>query len=275
MLTKAFILVLVMLIGLALGFETARYVHSAGWASTGMVNIHLAVFAGVLLTVMWVSRTWLVRQWTRFTIGLELTLDGLFDFNSLDVGDGLGSVSVHKAVTRGDIVAGHTHTLKQLYSGNIRLEPLPGTPDSEACAQDALDDAAKTTCSGCGKRGHWSPDCPSARPPNAVPCRGCSWCGVDPGDLPDELWTECDGSGFYLPEKERIRRLRLEECKHAARPQPSREGRQPDGSYVIEVGSNETHEDVVRRHPDVLFIQGDVLFKRAGLGPLIVRMKEQ
>ena len=46
-----------------------------------------------------------------------------------------------------------------------------------------------------------------------------------------------------------------------------------DDSYIIEVGQNETHEDVVRRHPDVLFIQGDVLFKQAGTGLLTVRRK--
>ena len=167
MLTKAFTLILVMLVGLALGFETARYVHSAGGASTGMVNIHLAVFAGVLLAVLWLSRAWLSRQWTRFTVWLELTLDGLFDFNSLDVGDGLGSINIRNSVVRGDVIAGHIHTLKQLHSGSVKLEPLsqPGTPDYEACAQDTLDDAAKTTCTGCGDRGHWSPDCPSARPP--------------------------------------------------------------------------------------------------------------
>ena len=160
MLTKTFILVLVMLIGLALGFETARIVHGQP-NTTGMVNIHLAVFAGVLLAALWVSRAWLARQCTRFTVWLELTLDGLFDFNSLDVGDGLGSVSVYKSVARGDVVAGHIHTLKQPL-------PSPGTLDYEACAQDALDDAAKTTCSGCGKRGHWSPDCPGTRPSNAA-----------------------------------------------------------------------------------------------------------
>ena len=227
MLTKAFTLVLVMLIGLALGLETARTVH--GQPTFGMVNIHLAVFAGVLLIVLWVSRAWLARQWTCFTVWLELTFDGLFDFNSLNVGDGLGSVSVHNSAVRGDVVAGHIHTLKQLHSGSVRLEPLPppGTPDCEACAQDAFDDAAKTTCSGCGKRGHWSPDCLDARPPPSPP--------------------------------------------------PS-EGRQPDGNYVIEVGANETHEDVVRRHPDVLFIHqesGDILCKRGGPGAVIVRRKEQ
>lgn len=195
MLTKVLALVLVVLIGLALGIETARYVHGAGDASTGMVNIHLAVFAGVLLAVLWLGRAWLTRQWARFTVWFEMMLDGLFDFNSLNVGDGLGSVSICDSVIRGDVVAGHIHTLKQLHSGGVKLEPLPapGTPEYEACAQDALDDAAKTTCTGCGNRGHWSPDCPSARP------------------------------------------------------SPSREGRQPDGSYVIEVGVNETHEDVVRR----------------------------
>lgn len=119
MLTKVLALVLVVLIGLALGFETAREVY--GQPASGMVNIHLAVFAGVLFAVLWVSRAWLARQWTRFTVWFEL---GLF-------------------------------------------EPLPSpdTPDYEACAQDALDDAAKSTCTGCGVRGHWSPDCPAARPP--------------------------------------------------------------------------------------------------------------
>lgn len=92
MLTKVLTLVLVVLIGL-LGVETARYVHGAGDASTGMVNIHLVVFAGVLLAVLWLSRAWLARQWTLFSVWFELTLDGLLDFNSLDVGDGLGSIS--------------------------------------------------------------------------------------------------------------------------------------------------------------------------------------
>lgn len=262
MLTKAFILVLVMLIGLALGFETARYAHtgSVGGTSTGMVNIHLAVFAGVLLTGLWVSRAWLARQWTRFTVWLELTLDGLFDFNSLDVGDGLGSVNVGTSSALSESVRGRR--LMKFYdlrfgagsAGELRREmdalhrnpdgslnwqasnaaiiasmerrlarvPPSGAPDYKASAQDALEDAAKTTCSGCGDRGHWSPDCPAARPP------------------------------------------------------PSREGRQPDGSYVIEVGPNETHEDVGRRHPDVLFIHresGDVLCKRGGTGAVIIRPK--
>ena len=183
MLTKAFILVLVMLIGLALGFETARYIHtnSAGGASTGMVNIHLAVFAGVLLTGLWVSRAWLARQWTRFTIWLELTLDGLFDFDALNVGDGVGPV-----VLRGDDAKQLLASLKNRASpeemarrrrisrerlANPFVElpasvlPRPGTPEYEACAQGALDDAAKTTCTSCGTLGHWSPDCPDARPP--------------------------------------------------------------------------------------------------------------
>jgi len=45
--------------------------------------------------------------------------------------------------------------------------PQPGTPEYEACAQGALDDAAKTTCTACGKLGHWRPDCPDwiQRPP--------------------------------------------------------------------------------------------------------------
>ena len=260
MLTKALILVIVMLIGLALGFETACMVHGQP-STTGMVNIHLVVFAGVLLTGLWVSRTWLARQWTRFTVWLELTLDGLFDFNSLDVGDGLGSVSVSVGTSSALSKSVRGRRLMKLYdlrfgagsAGELRREidtlhrhpdgslnwqasnaaiiasmerrlaevPSPGTPDYKACAQDALDDASKTICAGCGDRGHWSPDYPAARPPL------------------------------------------------------QREGRQPDGSYVIEVGLNETHEDVVRRHPEALFIQGDVLFKQVGSGPLIVRRKEQ
>lgn len=257
MLTKVLTLVLVMLIGLALGLETTRYVHGAGDASTGMVNIHLVVFTGVLLTVLWVSRAWLARQWTRFTVWLELTLDGLLDFNSLNVGDGLGSVGVSTSSALSEFVrlmklydlrfgagsagelrremdALHRHTDGSLNwqasnaaiiaSMERRLAevPSPCTPDYEACAQDALDDAAKTTYTGCGDRGHWWPDCPAARP-------------------------------------------------------PSREGRQPDGNYVIEVGANETHEDVVRRHPDVLFIhqESDILCKRGGPGAVIVRRKEQ
>lgn len=106
MLTKAFILVLVMLIGLALGFETARYVHTAGGASTGMVNIHrallgfslLATSGALLLSLRGaVVGVWLSRLWSRFTAQLELTLDGLFDFDALNVGDGTGPV-----VLRGD-----------------------------------------------------------------------------------------------------------------------------------------------------------------------------
>ena len=104
MLTKAFILVLVMLIGLALGFETARYVHAhaTGVDVSGAVNIHHALGFGLLATsgalLLSLSREWLSRQWTRFTVWLELTLDGLFDFDALDV------------VLRGD-------DAKHLYSG--------------------------------------------------------------------------------------------------------------------------------------------------------------
>lgn len=242
MLTKVLALVLVVLIGLALGIETARYVHAhaTGVDVTGAVNIHHALGFGLLATswalLLSLSREWFSRHWTRFTVWLELTLDGLFDFNSLNVGDGLGPV-----VLRGNDAKQLLASLKNHASPEemnrrrqiprerlanpfvelpTRALPPPGTADYEACAQDALDDAAKTTCSGCGKRGHWSPDCPAARPPNApLPCRGCSWCGKDPGDLPDELWTECDGSG-YLPDA------------GAERKQPSSrtEGKQPDGS---------------------------------------------
>ena len=189
MLTKVLALVLVVLIGLALGIETARYVHAhaTGVDASGVVNIHHALGFSLLATsgalLLSLSREWLSRQWTRFTVWFELTLDGLFDFD------------------------------------NRSREICRRRSENGACAQDALDDAAKTTCTGCGVRGHRWPDCPAARPP------------------------------------------------------PSREGRQPNGSYVVEVRPGETHEDVVRRHPDVLFVQGDVLFKRTGSGPLIMRSK--
>ena len=146
MLTKVLTLVLVVLIGLALGIETARFVHAhaTGVDVSGAVNIHHALGFSLLVTsgalLLSLSREWFSRQWTRFTVWLELTPDGLFDFD-----------------------------------------------------EDALDDAAKTACTSCGMLGHWSPDCPASlprpHPPSAedclLPCRGCSWCGVDPGDLPD------------------------------------------------------------------------------------------
>ena len=219
--------------------------HATGVDVSGAVNIHHALGFSLLATsgalLLSLSREWLSRQWTRFTVWLELTLDGLLDFNSLNVGDGLGSVSVSTSSALSESVRGRC--LMKLYdlrfgagsAGELRREmdalhrhpdgslnwqasnaaiiasmerrlaevPSPGTPDYEACAQDALDDAAKTACTSCSTLGHWSPDCPASRiraHPSAaedglLPCRGCSWCGVDPGDLPDALWTECDGSG--------------------------------------------------------------------------------
>lgn len=91
MLTKVLALVLVVLIGLALGIETARYVHAhaTGVDVTGAVNIHHALGFGLLATsgalLLSLSREWLSRLWSRFTARLELTLDGLFDFDELDV----------------------------------------------------------------------------------------------------------------------------------------------------------------------------------------------
>jgi hypothetical protein len=201
-------LVLVVLIGLALGVETARYVHAhaTGVDASGVVNIHHALGFSLLATsgalLLSLSREWLSRQWTRFTVWLELTL------NSLNVGDGLGSVGVSTSSALSEFVrlmklynlrfgassagelrremdALHRHTDGSLNwqasnaaiiaSMERRLAevPSPGTPDYEACAQDALDDAAKTTYTGCGDRGHWWPDCPAARPPpSREPDRG-------------------------------------------------------------------------------------------------------
>ena len=85
MLTKVLALVLVVLIGLALGIETARYVHAhaTGVDASGVVNIHHALGFSLLATsgalLLSLSREWLSRQWTRFTVWLELTLDGHFD----------------------------------------------------------------------------------------------------------------------------------------------------------------------------------------------------
>jgi hypothetical protein len=242
MLTKVLTLVLVVLIGLALGIETARYVHAhaTGVDASGVVNIHHALLgfsllatAGALLLSLRADRrgglrfgAWLSRQWSRFTTWLELTLNGLFDFDALNVGDGTGPV-----VLRGDdakrlLVSLKNHASPEEMARRRQISrerlanptvTLPGTPEYEACAQDALDDAAKTACTSCSTLGHWSPDCPASRiraHPSAaedglLPCRGCSWCGVDPGDLPNELWTECDGSGRYLPNTEAERQRQL------------------------------------------------------------------
>ena len=90
MLTKVLALVLVVLIGLALGLETARFVHAhaTGVDASCVVNIHHALGLGLLATsgalLLSLSREWLRRQWTRFTVWLELTLDGLLDFRYRD-----------------------------------------------------------------------------------------------------------------------------------------------------------------------------------------------
>lgn len=182
MLTKVLAMVLVVLIGLALGIETARYVHAhaTGVDVSGAVNIHHALGFGLLATsgalLLSLSREWFSRQWTRFTVWFELTLDGLFDFDALDVGDGTGPV-----VLRGDDAKQLLTSLKnhaspremarrrqipRERSANPFVElAQPNPSENGACAQDALDDAAKTACTGCGVRGHWWPDCPGARTP--------------------------------------------------------------------------------------------------------------
>ena len=204
MLTKVLTLVLVVLIGLALGIETARFVHAhaTGVDASGVVNIHQALGFSLLATsgalLLSLSREWLSRQWTRFTVWLELTLDSLFRFTVwLEL------------------------TLDSLFDFDALLPGEMGM---------ALHRPVR-----------------HRRDDGLLPCRGCSQCGEDPGDLFDELWTEDD---VATPRS----------------PPPNREGKQPDDSYIIEVGQNETHEDVVRRHPDVLF-------KQAGTGPLTVRRK--
>lgn len=218
MLTKALSLLLVIFLGLALGLETARFVHAhtagdvAGASSA--VNIHRALLgfsllatSGALLLSLRADRrgglrlgAWLSRQWSCFTAWLELTLDGLFDFDALNVRDGLSSISISNATVRGDVVAGRLLIRKQ---GDSHLEQVAETRSMQI--------------------GHvLAPGLPDD---GLLPCRGCSWCGVDPSDLPDELWTECDGSGRYLPntEAERKRQLthpKLPRRQAAPRPPP-------------------------------------------------------
>lgn len=197
MLTKVLTLVLVVLIGLALGIEIARYVHvhATGVDASGVVNIHhalgfglLATSGALLLSLRWTG-AWLSRQWLRFTIWLELTLDGLFDFDELNVG-------ISSSTVRGDVVAGRLLIRKQ---GDSHLEQVADTRSmliGHVLAPGLADDGL-------------------------LPCRGCSWCGVDPGDLPNELWTKCDGSGRYLPNTEAERQRQLAYLKPAAKPPPS------------------------------------------------------
>ena len=280
MLTKAFSLLLVMFLGLALGLETARFVHAqtAGSGvvagSSSMVNIHRALLGfGLLATsgALLLSLhgrglgvgAWLSRQWLRFTVWLELTLDGLFDVDALNMGDGASALSasprwlrlmtlyeqgfgeaslselrqemdaIHRhpdgsldwrasnaaiikqmerrlarweprhgmhlmklynqrfgqgsaSTVRQEMDAKHrtpegrldwraanaalfNHMERKLAEVPVSVLPQPGTPEYEACAQGALDDAAKTLCTACGKIGHWSPDCPAPwlrSPPN-------------------------------------------------------------------------------------------------------------
>ena len=269
MLTKALSLILVMFLGLALGLETARYVHAqatgvggavvagtGGTSGTSMVNIHrallgfslLAISGALLLSLRSDGRgrgglgvgAWLSRQWLRFTTRLELTLDGLFDFDALNVGDGASALSESArglrltklyiqrfgqgspSAVRQEMDAKHRHPdgsldwrasnvailkhmERRLAEVPVGVLPQPGTPEYEACAQGALDDAAKTLCTACGKIGHWSPDCP--------------------------------GTAKHIQDLEALHSGDAQLALRAAlRPPPSCEGKQPDGSYVIEVG---------------------------------------
>lgn len=185
MLTKVLALVLVVLIG-ALGIETARYVHAhaTGVDVSGAVNIHHALGFGLLATsgalLLSLSREWFSRQWTRFTVWFELTLDGLFDFDALDVvlrGDDAKRLLVPEEINR-----------RRQISRERLANPFVELTQK---ANDGL-----------------------------LPCRGCSWCGVDPGDLPDDLWTECDGSGRYLANSEAERQRQLAHPKPAVKPPP-------------------------------------------------------
>ncbi len=198
MLTKVLAMVLVVLIGLALGIDTARYVHAhaTGVDVSGAVNIHHALGFGLLATsgalLLSLSREWFSRQWTRFTVWFELTLDGLFDFDALDVGDG-------PVVLRGN-------DAKQLL---VSLKNRASPEEINRRRQISRERLANPFVELTQKAND-----------GLLPCRGCSWCGVDPGDLPDELWTECDGSGRYLPNTEAERQRQLAYLKPAAKPPP-------------------------------------------------------
>jgi hypothetical protein len=204
MLTKVLTLVLVVLIGLALGVETARMVHAhaTGVDVTCAVNIHhalgfgLLATAGALLLSLRADRrgglrfgAWLSRQWSRFTTWLELTLNGLFGFDAFDVvlrGDDAKRllVSLKNHASPEEMARRRQISRERLANPTVTL---PGTPEYEACAQDALDDAAKTACTSCSTLGHWSPDCPASR------------IRAHPSAAED---GECDGSGRYLPNTE-------------------------------------------------------------------------
>ena len=70
MLTKVLTQVLVVLIGLALGIETARFVHvhATGVDASGAVNIHHALGFGLLATsgalLLSLSREWRISRAT-------------------------------------------------------------------------------------------------------------------------------------------------------------------------------------------------------------------
>ena len=285
-LSRLFALLLVIAVGLITGYTVAKFTHAASASvsdapapsattTTTVVNIQLAALAALiwslatLATGLWLLRGWIARQWSRFTARLELALEGLFDFESVDETPSGRRISIQNSTVKGDVVAGRllyrvpsvqadkteqcahcgvSHGRQDLlvgisqadrdtyalykqrfpHSGSAlrqRMDALHrkanGHLDSEAsnaailahmrreceaCAQGALDDAAKTTCTACGELGHWSPDCPNL---GLLPCRGCSWCGKDPGNLPAAEWTECDGSGFYLPTRAQHERINV------------------------------------------------------------------
>jgi len=100
--SRLFTLFLVIVAGLIAGYTVAKSIHVPAptpvpGATVTWLNIQLAAlawFLAMLATGLWLLRGWIARQWLRFTVRLELALDGLFDFDTLNVGDGTGSVSV-------------------------------------------------------------------------------------------------------------------------------------------------------------------------------------
>ena len=158
---------------------------------------------------------------------------GKMFFDVLNVGDGASALSES---TRGlHLMKLYSHRFGQCASSAVRQE------------MDAIhrhsDGSLDWQASNAAILEHMERRLSEVRPldDGLLPCRGCSWCGVDPSDPPDGLRTECDGSGRYLPSKETERKRQLAQPKSvlrqtAPRPPPNHEGKQPDGSYVIEVG---------------------------------------
>ena len=135
MLTKVLTLVLVVLIGLALGIETARYVHAhaTGVDASGVVNIHHALGFSLLATsgalLLSLSREWLSRQWV--DIGMTEEKQKVLEAAGWRVGDAKMFVGECGAC----VVVGHNAPDGVLPDAPIyRRQPRPeGCEDCSGC----------------------------------------------------------------------------------------------------------------------------------------------